>query len=267
MNRTTRHALLALLSFVLGGLILLAVSRIIQKEPIAPTAPKKEEAAEITLNIPEDYGWCSNEIKTDIVTTTGVGDMRLRGWFEVQFILDNNARQLYKRYDIDQTGDLYLELTYPPLNEWPSLENGTKELHVDISLEVYDGDVLIITLGPGQDLDVFCTANFPSPLSSVTPSASISATIIPSIIPSPSQSPTLLPTPRPTPGTGGNNLSSPASQTEISQSTSIVTSLPSPSSSPPSTPKAPVAGTTWPTVGVLAATVIFIIIGWVGFIK
>jgi hypothetical protein len=105
---------------------------------------------------------------------TGVPtDWTLEGWVLVQFILSDGSRENVPGgyYPVNQTGDLNLTIYYPPAGDWPVTvpDWHLRELHVDLSIGVYDqdgyrvswvgGDLLNAPgwLGPGgQDWNIFC---------------------------------------------------------------------------------------------------------------
>jgi len=120
---------------------------------------------EIVLHTPDTYQACPTEPTSDTIYTTGVpADWRLVGFVRVDFVLDDGQRQLFHEYEIDQLGDLNLVVEYPPVSQWPPQSNGTREIHVDVSIEVYDNEGLLVqTLGPGQDWDIFCPGEPPPP--------------------------------------------------------------------------------------------------------
>ncbi len=109
-----------------------------------------------------------------MIWTEGIpDDWKLKGWVLVQFILSDGSRKDVPGgyYPVDQTGDLNLTIYYPPVGEWPITvpEWNLRELHVDLSIGVYDQDWKLVPwvggdqinapgfLGPGlQDWDVFC---------------------------------------------------------------------------------------------------------------
>ena len=53
MNKTAQYVAVALLSFVLGGLVLLTVYRVAQQRPVAPTAPESQPQALEGSPVPE----------------------------------------------------------------------------------------------------------------------------------------------------------------------------------------------------------------------
>jgi uncharacterized repeat protein (TIGR01451 family) len=107
-------------------------------------------------------------IASDVIFTTGVSDnWSLRGWVRVEYITDR-GRIFIKEYRVSQTGNLRLTVTYPPVSEWPVMRSGVAEIHVDISIRVFDNNGKPVrwvggdqrrapgVLGPGQDWDVWC---------------------------------------------------------------------------------------------------------------
>jgi len=145
----------------------------------------------ITFSTPETYPQCIDEQTSDVIWTTGVpSNWSLVGYVSLQYVLDNGARQEFQRIDVNQTGDLNLTLTYPPVSQWPPQSNGTREVHVDLAIVVYDDQGLVATwvgsngtLGPGQDWNVFCIA-----WSTATPTPTITPVSTPS--PTPTEPPT-----------------------------------------------------------------------------
>jgi hypothetical protein len=130
----------------------------------------------ITLTTPNTYSSCSNTPVTDTITLTGVSaydatvpfDVRVEGRIAVEYVT-NTGRQLVngQEFLINQSGDVAVTVTYPPVSEWPVLANGTREIHVDVSLQVvgYTSTITeyLYTFGPGQDWDVFCIGDVPPP--------------------------------------------------------------------------------------------------------
>jgi uncharacterized repeat protein (TIGR01451 family) len=105
---------------------------------------------------------------SDVIFTTGVpANWSLRGWVRVEYIVDT-GRRLIREYQINQTGDLELRVSYPPVSEWPVMSNGVALIHVDLSISVYDNNGRLVrwvggdrrrapgALGPGQDWGVWC---------------------------------------------------------------------------------------------------------------
>ena len=107
-------------------------------------------------------------IASDVIWTTGIPDnWGLVGWVRVQYITDT-GRRLIREYRIRQVGDLRLLISYPPVSEWPVMRSGVAEIHVDLSIRLYDNNGRPVrwvggdqrrapgVLGPGQDWDVWC---------------------------------------------------------------------------------------------------------------
>jgi hypothetical protein len=126
----------------------------------------------ITVTTPVTYGYCTDAPKTDYVTVSGLtgSGYSLVGHIQVDYVLTGGGRQIVSTVTIAQTGtNFQTPLNYVSPFEWPvaaDLGNGlvTKEIHVDLALEVLDSNGnLVYTFGPGLDWDVFCTGNFPPP--------------------------------------------------------------------------------------------------------
>lgn len=120
------------------------------------SGPKKGQSTGITLITPDTHSNYVDAQTSDKIISTGVGNRVLRGRVKVEFVVDG-GRQLIPNgvYPISQTGDLDLTVYYPPVSTWPPQSNGTREIHVDISIELFEGGVKVATLGPGNDWDVF----------------------------------------------------------------------------------------------------------------
>jgi hypothetical protein len=125
------------------------------------------QAQNITLTTPDTYSSCVDATTSDTITMTGVGSLWLKGQVIVDYVVDG-GRQTVQTYPINQQGDLTLTVEYPPVSQWPVLANGTREIHVDVQIEVFYysdqyGWELLTTFGPGQDWDVFCLNGPPPP--------------------------------------------------------------------------------------------------------
>lgn len=117
----------------------------------------------VTLTTPNTYASCVDAWTTDKVRTDGVGlDRRLKGAVIVQYVTDD-GRALVHLYPVDQAGDLDLTVQYPPVSQWPVQANGTREIHVDVQLELYENGFKVATLGPGNDWDLYCLFGPPPP--------------------------------------------------------------------------------------------------------
>ncbi|MDP9310890.1 MAG: hypothetical protein M3R24_08355 [Chloroflexota bacterium] len=115
----------------------------------------------VQLTTPDTYPSCT--ATSDRLTTTGVGTRQLKGQVIVEYIA-GTGRVLAPNgyYPVDQTGDLNLNVSYPPVAEWPS-----NEIHVDLQLELYENGLKVASLGAGQDWDIWCTDKPPPPPPSV----------------------------------------------------------------------------------------------------
>jgi len=137
---------------------------------ITNTATVTDDGAHGLDPTPEDNTASDTDKVTasDVIFTTGVPDnWRLQGWVRVEYVVDTE-RILIREYRISQTGDLELRVSYPPVREWPVMSNGIAEIHVDLSISVYDDKGKLVrwvggdrrrapgALGPGQDWDVWC---------------------------------------------------------------------------------------------------------------
>src|SRR5262245_53419869 len=119
----------------------------------------------VTLTTPDARPSCVDTVTSDFVTTTGVGTRTLRGVILVQYVLDGGVRQVVPggQYLIDQIGDINQQVQYPPVSQWPVMSNGTREIHIDVQLELYENGIKVATLGPGNDWDLFCLNGPPPP--------------------------------------------------------------------------------------------------------
>lgn len=130
----------------------------------------------VTVSTPDTYGSCS--AATDTIAISGLKNgYQLKGQIIVEYVLDNGGRQLVSFIPVDTMADMNITVTYPPASQWPTQSNGTKEIHVDVQLEllqngfyVYDGSGNQVVFGPSQDWDVFCLGN-PDPTPTPTPTA------------------------------------------------------------------------------------------------
>ncbi|HEY7287331.1 MAG TPA: hypothetical protein VH497_17900 [Vicinamibacterales bacterium] len=119
----------------------------------------------VTLTTPDARPSCVDAATSDVVTTTGVGTRTLRGVILVQYVLDGGVRQVVPggEYIIDHIGDINQQVQYPPVSQWPAMSNGTREIHIDVQLELWENGIKVATLGPGNDWDLFCVGGPPPP--------------------------------------------------------------------------------------------------------
>jgi hypothetical protein len=126
----------------------------------------------ITMTTPNTYSSCSDSVESDTITATGLtATHQLVGQVIVSYITDNVPQQVPGGfYPVNHFGpaDFSLQVSYPPVSQWPVQSNGTAEIHVDVQIEVFDNGFLVGTLGPGIDWDVFCLGR-PTPTPTSTP--------------------------------------------------------------------------------------------------
>ena len=110
-------------------------------------------------------------VVTDTVSITGLPGTgkTVKGQVIVDYVTDNGGRQTIHIYPVNETNDFNLTVEYPPVSQWPVLSNGTREIHVDIQLEIWQNGVMIGTLGAGVDWDVYCLGTPPTVTPTVTP--------------------------------------------------------------------------------------------------
>lgn len=128
---------------------------------------------------PNTYASCSNETTSDWIHITNVDNrLTLKGFVKVEYVTDGGRVPVPGGYyPVNQNTDLHLQVFYPPVSQWPVLGNGTREIHVDVSIEVYYGvtklNLQILTgpgagqqigaIGPFNDWDVYCIGDPPPP--------------------------------------------------------------------------------------------------------
>lgn len=186
----------------------------------------------ICFSTPDTYYQCEDTQTSDMLWTTGVpSNWTLDGWVRVEYVLDGGNRQLVEEYIVHQMDDLNLTVYYPPVSQWPPQSNGTREVHVDISIEVYDDENNLVewvgnvpgTLGPGQDWDVFCIG-WPTATPTDTPTSTPTNTPTATSTNTPTNTPTSTPTRTPT-----NTATHTPTNTPTSTPTSAPTNTPTPS--------------------------------------
>jgi hypothetical protein len=126
--------------------------------------------AGITLVTPNTYASCTATGDTITAQNNASVTLELKGQIIVQFVTDAGRVDIPGGfYPIDQTlnpGDSFqLAISYPPASTWPAFSNTnpTRELHVDVQLEIYQNGIFIGPIGYGQEWDVFCQ-NPPPPV-------------------------------------------------------------------------------------------------------
>jgi hypothetical protein len=132
----------------------------------------------ITLTTPNTYPSC--EATGDSLTATNNSSytLQLKGQIIVQFVTEGgrvdlpNGSGYYPVNQVLNPGDTFqLSVSYPPASSWPaySMNNPTRELHVDVQLEIYQNGFFIAPIGYGQDWDVFCQGLPPPVFQGCTP--------------------------------------------------------------------------------------------------
>jgi hypothetical protein len=125
----------------------------------------------ITFSTPETRSECTASGMTDEVFTTGVpSTWVVRGQINVghmTLVGGNPTFVITQVIPVNQTnpqgGNIFVEIQYPPLSSIPDNAEGNKEYHVEPQLEVIVNGQFVLTLGPGQDWDVFCSEDPPPP--------------------------------------------------------------------------------------------------------
>lgn len=163
---------------LIGGLIGVMLAMALVPALVLAEAPTRNtqtfiiEGIEFTFSTPATYAECEDFQPSDRIYTVGIPDSwTLKGWVAVQYVMGPD-RLTVPGGDypiINHPGDLDLTVYYPPVSQWPVQSNGTKEIHVDLSIEIYIGEVMVATLGPSQDWDVFCLGDPPTSTPTSTP--------------------------------------------------------------------------------------------------
>lgn len=119
--------------------------------------------AGVTVTTPLTYASCVDDVTSDVVTVSGLNGRTIVGQFVVEYVV-GNGRILIENYPINTNQDFSLTIEYPPVSEWPAVSstNSTREIHVDVQLELLDGGS-IVSIGAGLDWDVFCNELPPPP--------------------------------------------------------------------------------------------------------
>jgi hypothetical protein len=134
--------------------------------------------AGITLTTPNTYPSCTATGDSITAKNDASVSLRLVGQVIVQFVTAGGRLDLPNGsgfYPVDVTlnpADTFqLGVTYPPAASWPvySMSNPTRELHVDVQLEIVQNGIFIGSLGYGQDWDVFCQGAPPPAFRGCTP--------------------------------------------------------------------------------------------------
>jgi hypothetical protein len=212
----------------------------------------------ITITVPDTQAWCGGSL-IQTVTLTGVGNRVVEGWVNSYFVTPDDI-VLISQNDIDQTGDVTVTLFFPPVFTWPKNADGVREVHVSMSIYVYDKYPYKFTwFGNKLPWDVYChNPETPTPTHTATTTPVLTSTSPPTPTatstqtPTPTQTPTSTATPTPIPTATSTQTSTPtqtptstATPTPIPTSTS--TQMPTPTQTPTATSTATRAASATPT--------------------
>jgi hypothetical protein len=145
------------LLFVLAILSVMLVALPLAAQGSTKTVVVEIAGHDVAITTPETYPSC--EATSDAIQITGLDpSWYLRGQIIVDFV-DNGGRINYSVDPVKVTGssNYSFVVDYPAIADWL-----TPEIHVDAQLEVFDSDpdagqaILLGTLGPGSDWDIFC---------------------------------------------------------------------------------------------------------------
>lgn len=146
------------IKWLLGCLFLLLVM------PQITWAGGTQTIAGVTVTTPVTYSSCVDENTFDVITVSGLNGRRIVGQFIVEYVV-GDGRLLIEEYPINTTQDFSLPIEYPPVSVWPAVSesNSTREIHVDVQLELIDYSGAYVSIGAGLDWDVFCIGLPPPP--------------------------------------------------------------------------------------------------------
>ncbi len=208
--------LLGTASLALG--MILSLSPALSTEAGTSSWTSPDGTMTVSFTTPDTYSACPATTTTDTLTTSGIpSNWTLRGRVTVAYVTDGGRVQI-QQYNVDQSGDLNLTISYPPIPQWPVQSNGTAEIHVDISIRPYDENGQNVTwignfpgvLGPGNQWDVYCIGQpTATPPVTNTPTATATMTETPLATNTPTATATVTDTPvatiTPTAPTEGEN--------------------------------------------------------------
>ncbi len=129
----------------------------------------------VSFTTVQTYGSCTST--GDRIFTTGIPDnWTLSGNIDLSYIKSDGSKVPFNNIPVDQTGNLDLTISYPPAWTWLiNVPASIREIHVDIAIEVLDGNNAIVTwvggdqknapgtLGPSQNWDLYCSNLNPKP--------------------------------------------------------------------------------------------------------
>ncbi len=176
----------------------------------------------ITFNGPDTRAQCVDATSHDTITITGLTGHKpaasVQGTVDVQYVINGGAgRQEIKTYNVNSTKDVTLNVSYPPVSQWPpNGDPNAHEIHVDVAIKVLVGGQVVGEFdgNPNLGWDVFCTSKIITPTSTKvsvgqTKTPTRTATVLVQ------QGHTATPTATPKPGSpNDNNTSTPAPQGE-----------------------------------------------------
>jgi hypothetical protein len=180
MKHYTTGDLMKLQRFLLVFVFALLITALVPQFALAAVVnngdgTKSDSYDGVKVTVPTTYSYCVNAGKTDYVKIEipANSGYTLKGWIQVSYIVQNQPPQVIETKSVNTSTSLTVELSYPSPFTWPVANvdgNGlvTKEVHVDLALELYNANgVLVYTFGPGAGeglgWDVFCVGNFPPP--------------------------------------------------------------------------------------------------------
>jgi hypothetical protein len=206
----------------------------------------------ITITVPDTQAWCGGSL-IQTVTLTGVGNRDVEGWVNSYFVTADDL-VLISQNDIYQTGDVTVTLFFPPVFTWPKNADGVREVHVSMSIYVYDKYPYKFTwFGNKLPWDVYChnpETPTPTATSTQTPTPTSTATPTPILTATSTQTPTPTSTATPTPIPTATSTQTPtptSSATPTPIPTATSTQTPTPTQTPTATSTATYAASDTPT--------------------
>ncbi len=129
----------------------------------------------ISFTTVQTYGSCTST--GDRIFTTGIpANWSLQGYIDLSYIESDGSKVSFNHILVNQTGDLDMNLTYPPAWTWQiNTFANIREIHVDMAIVLRDENDEIVTwvggdianapgtLGPGQNWDLYCRNINPKP--------------------------------------------------------------------------------------------------------
>jgi len=111
----------------------------------------------VTVTTPFTHPSCVDAVTSDPVSISGLNGRQLVGQIVVEYVV-GTGRLLVQNYPINTTQDLSFSVQYPPVSQWPAVSatSSTREIHVDVQLELIDYGGGYVSIGGGLDWDVYC---------------------------------------------------------------------------------------------------------------